>query len=83
VTSREADLRGYRLEIYEDPEDGSWAAEVPDLPGCVAGGASPAEAVERAEDAIAAWIEAAMADGSPVPTMIAVRHRVRAPHGAG
>ncbi len=65
--SREADLRGYRLELYQDPEDGSWAAEVPDLPGCVAGGASPGEAVEMIEDAIAAWIEAADADDLPVP----------------
>jgi hypothetical protein len=26
--------RGYRLEVFRD-EDGSWVAEVPELPGCV------------------------------------------------
>jgi antitoxin HicB len=67
VKTNEANLRGYRLELYRDPEDESWAAEVPDLPGCLAGGRSPAEAIDRAEDAIAAWIEAAVADGLPVP----------------
>ncbi|MFI5284596.1 MAG: toxin-antitoxin system HicB family antitoxin, partial [Candidatus Dormibacterales bacterium] len=34
---------------------------------CVAGGQSVPEALERIDDAIAAWIEAAMADGVPVP----------------
>jgi antitoxin HicB len=67
VTSRVADLRGYRVELYVDPEDGSWAVEVPDLPGCVAAADTPSDAVAAAEDAIAAWIEAAIADGERVP----------------
>lgn len=64
--AREADFKGYRIEMYRD-EDGSWAAEVPELPGCVAAGDTPDEAVAMIEDAIEAWIEAAASDGRPVP----------------
>lgn len=62
-----ADVRGYRLEVYRDPDDGSWVAEVPDLPGCVAGGATPDEAVTMVSDAIDAWVSAALATGRSVP----------------
>lgn len=64
--AKEADVHGYRIEMYRD-EDGSWAAEVPDLPGCVGAGDSPDEAVEMVGDAVEAWIEAAHASGRPVP----------------
>jgi predicted RNase H-like HicB family nuclease len=63
----DADVRGYRLEMYRDPEDGSWVAEVPDLPGCVAGGETAEEAVEMVADAIEAWVEAASANRRAVP----------------
>lgn len=65
--NEEDKIRGYILEVYRDPEDQSWVAEVPDLPGCVAAGETAAEALEEAGDAIEAWIEAAEADGRPVP----------------
>jgi predicted RNase H-like HicB family nuclease len=68
----DADVRGYRLEVYRDPEDGSWVAEVPDLPGCIAGGQTADEAVEMAADAIEAWVEAAAATGRAVPSPRAV-----------
>ena len=69
------DLAGYRLAVYQDPEDGSWVAEVPDLPGAVAAGMRPAEAVAGAEDAIRAWIEAAEADGRQVPAPTGTDHQ--------
>jgi len=68
----DADVRGYRLEMYRDPEDGSWVAEVPDLPGCVAGGETAEEAVEMVADAIEAWVEAASASGRAIPLPRAV-----------
>ncbi|HEY0834532.1 MAG TPA: type II toxin-antitoxin system HicB family antitoxin [Azospirillum sp.] len=50
------------------PEEGEgYTAEVPDLPGCTAGGITPAEAVIDAEAAIRAWIASAEKDGRPVP----------------
>ena len=58
--------RGYRLEVYRD-DDGSWVAEVPELPGCVAASTDPQELLALAEDSIAAWIEAAIDDGRPIP----------------
>jgi predicted RNase H-like HicB family nuclease len=59
--------KGYRIELYQDPDDDSWAAEVRDLPGCVAAGASPADAITAAVDAIDAWIDAAVALSRAVP----------------
>lgn len=58
--------RGYRIELYED-EDGSWVAEVPELPGCLAAAGRPGDAVELLGDAMDAWIDAAVADARPVP----------------
>jgi antitoxin HicB len=62
-------IRGYRLEVFRD-EDGSWVAEVPELPGCVAAAIDPQELFALAEDAIAAWIEAAINDGRAVPAPV-------------
>ena len=50
-------IRGYVLQVYQDPEDKSWVAEAPDLPGTVAAADSPADAICEIEDAIEAWIE--------------------------
>ncbi|MBP2315251.1 type II toxin-antitoxin system HicB family antitoxin [Azospirillum soli] len=50
------------------PEQGvGYVTEVPDLPGCTAGGATPAEAEAATRAAIRAWIEAAQKGGQPVP----------------
>ena len=59
--------KGYRIEVSQDPDDDGWAAEVPDLPGCVAAAASPADAITAAVDAIDAWVDAAVAMGRAVP----------------
>ncbi|MBI3278321.1 MAG: type II toxin-antitoxin system HicB family antitoxin [Acidobacteria bacterium] len=57
----------YELIIYWSTEDGSFVVEVPELPGCMADGASYEEAVENARQAINEWIETAHAIGRPVP----------------
>ena len=50
------------------PEDGGrFIAIVPDLPGCMSDGETPAEAAENVQDAIACWIEAAHDVGHVVP----------------
>lgn len=61
------DTRGYHLDLYQD-EDGNWVAEVPDLPGCIAAGATLDEAVAEVEDAIEAWLDAAVESGRAVPS---------------
>jgi len=48
-------------------EGGGWLAEVPDLPGCMSDGITPAAAADAVQDAIACWIEAAQEDGRPIP----------------
>jgi len=48
-------------------EDGYWVVECPSLPGCVSQGKTKAEAISNIREAIAAWIEAAEANGQPVP----------------
>ena len=66
--SDERATRGYRAVLSEDPDDGSWAADVPDLPGCVAAGTSPSEVIGQIGDAIDAWIATAAAVGRQVPS---------------
>lgn len=49
-------------------EDGDyWLAEVLDLPGCMADGTTPNEAMEELQDAKQLWIETAIEDGCGVP----------------
>jgi antitoxin HicB len=53
--------------VREDTDEGTWLASVDALPGCVARGATPDEAVERASVAVAEWTEAARREGRDVP----------------
>jgi len=53
--------------VREDTGDEAWLASVDALPGCVARGATPDEAVERASLAVAEWTETAKREGRDVP----------------
>ena len=53
--------------VREDSDEGTWLASVDALPGCVARGATPDEAVERAKAAVAEWTAAARREGRDVP----------------
>ena len=57
----------YPIEVYWSAEDEAWIADVPDLPFCTSHGPTPRDAVTEAEDAIAAWLEAAERTGRPIP----------------
>jgi predicted RNase H-like HicB family nuclease len=57
----------YELIVYWSAEDTVFVADVPELPGCMAHGATPAEAVAQAQEAIALWIDTAREDGRAVP----------------
>lgn len=49
-------------------EDGSgYVVIFPDLPGCMADGATPEEAFKQAQDAMIAWIKTAKEFGDPIP----------------
>ena len=53
-------------ELREE-EDDAYIAEVPELPGCAADGASYQEAIAKAEDVIDGWIETALEMGRAIP----------------
>ena len=57
----------YEIIIYWSPEDESFVAEVPELPGCMADGSSYQEALANAEDIIKEWIETATEIGRAIP----------------
>jgi predicted RNase H-like HicB family nuclease len=57
----------YEVILYWSDEDEAFIAEVPELPGCAADGATYAEAIANAEGMIREWIETARELGRPVP----------------
>jgi predicted RNase H-like HicB family nuclease len=57
----------YELIVYWSADDGVFVVDVPELPGCMAHGATPNEAVAQVQEAIALWIDAAREDGRAVP----------------
>jgi predicted RNase H-like HicB family nuclease len=57
----------YEVIIYWSEEDQAFIAEVPELPGCAADGATYQEAVANAEVVIQEWIETALQLGRSVP----------------
>ena len=60
-------MRDYHINIFYSEEDGGYIADIPDLEACSAFGETPMEALNEVEIARAAWIEAAEAEGRPVP----------------
>lgn len=57
----------YEIVIYWSEEDRLFVADVPELPGCMAHGETPAEALLNAEDAMGLWLDTARECGDPIP----------------
>ena len=57
----------YELVIYWSNEDNAFIVEVPELPGCMAYGATYQEAVANAERVIGEWVDTATELGRPIP----------------
>ncbi len=57
----------YEIIIYWSIEDDAYIAEVPELPGCMAHGPSPDDALDNVKDAIALWIDTAKEFGDAIP----------------
>lgn len=53
----------YRMEIYEDAEEGGYVVSFPDLPGCLTCGETMEEALAMAEDAKRTWFSSALESG--------------------
>ena len=60
-------VRAVRYAVVIEKAEGNYSAYVPDLPGCVAAGATVAEVEQEIRDAIRFHIEGLRADGLPVP----------------
>jgi predicted RNase H-like HicB family nuclease len=57
----------YELIVFWSREDSAFVVDVPELPGCMAHGPTPAEAVSRAQEAIDLWLETARETGREIP----------------
>jgi len=57
----------YEIILYWSSEDDAFVAEVPELAGCAADGATRQEAVANVEVIIAEWIETARELGRSIP----------------
>lgn len=60
-------MHRYEVIIYWSADDQVFVAEVPELAGCAAHGATPEAALAEAQEAISLWIETAREFGDPVP----------------
>jgi predicted RNase H-like HicB family nuclease len=60
-------MKDYHINIFYSDNDGGYIADIPDLPACSAFGRTPSEALAELEVAKSAWLEAARAEGRPIP----------------
>jgi predicted RNase H-like HicB family nuclease len=58
----------YEIVIYWSEDDQAFIAEVPELPGCAAHGASQDEALGNCKQAMAHWVDTAKQAGHTIPT---------------
>jgi len=57
----------YKTEIYPEPDESGYTAEIPDLPGCLTCADTLAELWEMIEDARRGWLEVALERGLSIP----------------
>ncbi|MEK6681534.1 MAG: type II toxin-antitoxin system HicB family antitoxin [Nitrospirota bacterium] len=57
----------YEIIIYWSKEDEAFIAEVPELPGCMAHGETPENALKNAKEAIQLWVDTAKEFGDNIP----------------
>lgn len=55
------------MKYPDEEQKGAYAVVVPDLPGCVSGGSTLAEAILMGMDAASGWVLDELEDGKPVP----------------
>ncbi len=61
-------MKDYHINIFYSDEDGGYIADIPDLAGCSAFGATPEIALKEVEKAKKAWLEVSKKRGRKVPT---------------
>ncbi len=60
-------MTDYHINIFYSDDDGAYIADIPDLRACSAFGTTPEEALRQMQVAKQAWLEAAGAEGKPIP----------------
>lgn len=65
----------YRVNIYWSPEDDSFIAEMPELPGCMSDGKTYEEALKNIVHISEMWIKTAKKYGDPIPKPRAEKKR--------
>ena len=60
-------MKDYHINIFYSEADDGYIADIPDLNACSAFGNTPAEALAQVEVAKTAWLDAARAEGKPIP----------------
>ena len=58
----------YEVVLYWSEPNEAFIAEVPELPGCAADGATYADALAAVEVVVREWVETATELGRPIPT---------------
>jgi predicted RNase H-like HicB family nuclease len=59
----------YEIILYWSSEDEAFIAEVPELPGCAADGATRQEALANVEVIIGEWLDTARQLGRAIPAL--------------
>ena len=60
-------MRDYHINIFYSDDDEGYIADIPDLEACSAFGATADEALREVLKAKELWLDAAQAEGKPVP----------------
>ena len=56
----------YSRRLYQDDAD-EWIVEIDDLPGCIADGKTPDEAIANSRAAMQSWMESRLSSGLDIP----------------
>jgi predicted RNase H-like HicB family nuclease len=60
-------MNHYLVSLFWSAKDDAFIAELPELPGCMADGATKQAALKKAEQVIKEWIATAKSLGRPIP----------------
>ncbi|MGI8787218.1 MAG: type II toxin-antitoxin system HicB family antitoxin [Pyrinomonadaceae bacterium] len=60
-------MSDYHINLFYSEADEGYIADIPDLKSCSAFGETPEEALREVLKAKKAWLEAAEANGKPIP----------------
>ena len=60
-------MKDYHVNVFYSEEDEGYIADIPDLKHCSAFGKTQEEALREVLKAKKAWLEAARANGKPIP----------------